>query len=92
YVYTQHNLVYGIDGPYYIIQYYSIAYTGAIKYPDPPLAFYILYPFQYILDKLFNDPGLGLKIGVSVATGLTTIVIYLDIKRFIQEMISTLYY
>mgnify|MGYP000008670601 CR=1 FL=1 len=63
YVYTQHNLVYGIDGPYYIIQYYSIAYTGAIKYPGLPLAFYILYPFQYILNKLFNDPGLGLKTG-----------------------------
>ncbi len=57
-VYTRYPIMYGIDGPYYIVQERSLITSGWIKYPDTPPAFLILAPF-YLLGG-----GLGIKIGV----------------------------
>ncbi|WFO75698.1 hypothetical protein J4526_02165 [Desulfurococcaceae archaeon MEX13E-LK6-19] len=89
-IYLRYELVYGIDGPYYIIQYYSILHSGTIKYPDPPLAFYILYPFQRLTDLLYSDPGLGLKICVSLFTGLTSVIIFATLLE-VYKKINLLY-
>ncbi len=61
-------LVFMIDGPYYIAQYRYLRYTGGMHYPDPPLAFMILYPFEYVTDVVFGSPYLGLKVCVSLMT------------------------
>ena len=66
-------LVYGIDGPYYLVQILYIEKYGTMYYGDPPLTFYILYAFY----KLLGDPTLALKIGIMLFTSLTAIPLYL---------------
>jgi len=80
-IYLAKPLAYGIDGPYYIVQYYSIRDSGLIKYPDPPLAFYALFPFQHLSYVLSGDPALGLKVGVSLFTSLTAALMYVALRR-----------
>jgi len=69
-------LLYGIDGPYYYVQIHSLIERGELKYPDPPLAFYILYLFSII----FKDIILGIKIGSVLITLLTTYFVYYFVK------------
>ena len=66
-------LVYGIDGPYYLVQILYIEKYGTMYYGDPPLTFYILYAFY----KLLGDPTLAVKIGIMLFTSLTAIPLYL---------------
>ncbi|RLG07772.1 MAG: hypothetical protein DRN59_00570 [Thaumarchaeota archaeon] len=77
-VYTRYPILYGIDGPYYIIQLEHLASKGVIKYPDPPLTYYLLLPF-YLLS---SDKNLGLKIAVAFYGGLTSLLLYLSFRRF----------
>ena len=66
-------LVYGIDGPYYLVQILYIEKYGTMYYGDPPLTFYILYAFY----KLLGDPTLAVKSGTMLFTSLTAIPLYL---------------
>jgi len=66
-------LVYGIDGPYYLVQLLYIDNYGSIYYGDPPLTFYILYIFY----RLLGDPTLTVKTGIMLFTSLTVIPLYL---------------
>lgn len=52
-------LVYGIDGPYYLIQIEHIEKTGTMYYGDPPLTFYVLYAIYVIV----RNSTLAVKIG-----------------------------
>jgi len=70
YVETRYPQIYGIDGPYYLLQMKAIASTGWIEYPDPPLAFYMLYPFYLAGETL------GVKAAVSFYVALTSLIIY----------------
>ncbi len=36
---TRHPLMYGIDGPYYLVQVRSLLEAGRLEYGDPPLSF-----------------------------------------------------
>lgn len=83
-VYTLKPYVYGIDGPYYLVQYFSLRDHLRLEYPDPPLVFLLLYPFEYVADALCGDPGLGLKVGVSFFTALTATLIYCIARRLLK--------
>ena len=74
----RYPIMYGIDGPYYLIQMRHLISDGAIKYPDPPLTYYMLAPF-YLLT---TDKNLGLKIAVAFYGGLTAYVLYAAFRRF----------
>jgi len=76
-IYTRYPIVYGIDGPYYLIQLRSLSSEGAIKYPDPPLTYYLLLPF-YLLSP---DKNLGLKLAVAFYGGLTSLLLYAAFRR-----------
>ena len=76
-VYTQYPIVYGIDGPYYLIQLKHLASEGVIKYPDPPLTYYLLLPF-YLLSA---DKNLGLKTAIAFYGGLTSLLLYMSFRR-----------
>ena len=67
----RYPIMYGIDGPYYLIQMRHLVSDGVIKYPDPPLTYYMLAPF-YILSA---DKNLGLKMAVAFYGGLTAFVL-----------------
>ncbi len=83
-------LLYGIDGPYYI-QVSSILMSGHLKYPDPPLSFYILTAFSVLL----NDIIAGIKVGSVITTLLAAYAIYY-IVRYITNpaggLIASLFY
>ena len=84
-VYTRYPIMYGIDGPYYIVQERSLITSGWIKYPDPPLAFLILVPF-YLLGG-----GLGIKIGVVLLISLSSLLIFRTIKSLSKSSLVALF-
>jgi len=70
-------LLYGIDGPYYYIQVSSILKCGHLKYPDPPLAFYILTCFSIIL----GDVTIGIKVGSVLVTLIAAYAVYYLVRK-----------
>lgn len=48
YILTRHPLIYGIDGPYYLIQVRSLLESWHLEYGDPPLAFFIFTFFTLL--------------------------------------------
>ena len=75
-------LLFGIDGPYYYIQVRSILSTGYIKYPDPPLAFYILALFSLFT----HDIILGIKIGSVFIMLLSMFIVYFLVRNVYGEL------
>jgi len=75
-------LLFGIDGPYYYIQVKSILSTGYIKYPDPPLAFYILTLFSLVSDNII----FGIKIGSISVMLLSMFIIYFLVRNVYGEL------
>ena len=70
-------LLFGIDGPYYYVQVSSLLNSGSLKYPDPPLAFYVLAFFSII----FNDVFIGVKVGSVFIVLLALYAIYYLVKE-----------
>jgi len=91
-LYLRYPLMYGIDGPFYIVQVRHIVEKGVLKYADPPLTFYMLVPF-YVL---FPDKMLGLKVGTSLYVTLTATFLYLVFSRCSNDdivgLISSLFF
>ena len=67
----------GIDGPYYVVQVEWLLRHGALKYPDPPLAFLLLAAFYLVL----RDPFMAVKLGSTLLTALSTVPVYLLVRR-----------
>lgn len=70
-------LMYGIDGPYYLIQVKSILDTGTMSYVDPTFCFY----FFALLSAVIGDPTAAIKLGTILFCALTVIPAYLTGKR-----------
>lgn len=83
---TRFPIMYGIDGPYYLIQMRHLLADGFIKYPDPPLTYYLLAPFY----AASPDPNLGIKIGVAFYAALTSLIFYLLFYRVSGSVASGL--
>ncbi len=69
-------LVYGVDGPYYLVQVRQIERTGTLKYGDPPLAFYVFYA----LSALLSNRVMGVKIGTALSAALAVLPAYCLLK------------
>jgi hypothetical protein len=80
FVYFRYPLMYGIDGPYYIIQERALLQEGWIKYPDPPLAFFMLAPF-YALGEV-----VGLKLGIVLFMAITSLMLYFTFFHFGRDL------
>jgi 4-amino-4-deoxy-L-arabinose transferase-like glycosyltransferase len=77
-IFSRSNLIPMVDGPYYLIQIKSILTTGSLAYyGDPPLTFYLLSIFSFLL----GDIALGVKVGVSFFCALSTIPAYFLMKK-----------
>ena len=74
---TRHPLIYGIDGPYYLIQVGSLLKGEGLKYGDPPLAF-LLFAFFTVL---VGDVTLGIRIGVALFSSLSAVPVYFIVKE-----------
>ncbi|MCD6196007.1 MAG: glycosyltransferase family 39 protein [Staphylothermus sp.] len=72
-------LVYGIDGPYYLIQIRWIFDHGSMYYGDPPLTFYLMY----LLYLIIRNDILTVKIFVLLTIFSSSILIYYGLRRFI---------
>lgn len=70
-------LVYGIDGPYYLIQVDSILRTWGMRYPDPPFSFY----FFSLLTLIFKDVTFSVKLGTALLCSTTVFPAYFLIKK-----------
>ncbi|MCD6260496.1 MAG: hypothetical protein J7J28_01715 [Thaumarchaeota archaeon] len=77
-VLLRYPIMYGIDGPYYLIQMRHLLGDGSLKYPDPPLTYYMLAPFYL----LFSDKNVGLKVAVAFYGGLTSLILSMAFRRF----------
>ena len=69
-------LVYGIDGPYYLLQTKHIIKHGSMYYGDPPLTFYLLAAFAYLL----GNPTLALKIFLILIMDISAILLYYNFR------------
>ncbi|MCS7113883.1 MAG: hypothetical protein RMJ15_02685 [Nitrososphaerota archaeon] len=78
YVLTRYALVYGVDGPYYLIQVRSILETGRLKYDDPPLALYIFTFFALLFG---GNITLGIKVGTALFSALSAAPLYFWTKK-----------
>ena len=66
-----------IDGPYYAVQARWILEKGYMKYPDPPLVFYIMA----LISAVVGDVFLGVKITAVVLSSLATLPWYYYFSR-----------
>ncbi len=70
-------LVYGIDGPYYVLQVKYLLAHGGLKYLDPPLAFYLLTDFSVLVGDVF----LGVKVGSILVYLLAAVPLFFLVKK-----------
>lgn len=78
YILTRHPLIYGIDGPYYLIQVEHLLKAGSLKHGDPPLAFFIFAFFTGIFN---GDATLGIRVGLALVSALSSIPAYFYVKK-----------
>jgi len=78
----RYPLMYGIDGPYYLIQVRSILQTGLMSYADPPFCFY----FFSLLTLTVGDLTTAVKLGTVLFCALTVISTYLIGKRLTSSV------
>ncbi len=71
------GLLPGIDGPYYAVQVNSISHNFRLKYPDPPLIFYVMYFFYSVVGNAFLAVALGVSVFVTLSS---TVLGYLAFK------------
>ncbi len=82
---TRHPLIYGIDGPYYLIQVRSLLEHGFLKYSDPPLAFGVFSLFTMIC---MGDLTLGIRIGLALFSSLCIVPLFFWVKKVTDSAIS----
>jgi len=84
YILTRYVLIYGVDGPYYLIQVRSILETGKLKYDDPPLALYIFTLFTLLFG---GNLTLGIKVGTAFFSALSAAPFYFWVKKVTKSQI-----
>jgi hypothetical protein len=82
---TRHSLIYGIDGPYYLIQVESLLKTGRLAYGDPPLAFF-LFAFSTVL--LGGNATLGVRVGVALFSAVSAAPLYFLVKKITRMEVA----
>ena len=77
-------LVPGIDGPYYVVQVRWLLTHGQMKYPDPPLAFYLMSVAALVLGDIF----VAVEVTSALVTALAALPTYALIKRVTGSRIA----
>lgn len=85
FILTRSPLMYGNDGPYYLIQVRSLFETSSLDYGDPPLSLFLFAFFSL----LFNDITFGIKFSVAIFSALTTIPLYFWMKNVTHSEFSS---
>ncbi|MHC1601221.1 MAG: hypothetical protein ACXQTB_02605 [Candidatus Nezhaarchaeales archaeon] len=78
------SLVYGVDGPYYLLQIKSILKSGFMKYPDPPLFFYL----SALASFLTGDIILGFKLTLALLLTLASLPLALTIEFITKSRLA----
>ncbi|MDK2384260.1 MAG: hypothetical protein QI199_05570, partial [Candidatus Korarchaeota archaeon] len=76
----------GIDGPYYAVQVRALDATGSLKYPDPPLVFYLMLA----LYKASGDLFASVRLGASIPTALASAPLYVFARRLGASRVAAL--
>jgi hypothetical protein len=84
-VLTRHPLVYGVDGPYYLIQVRSLLETGRFAYGDLPLSFMFFTFFTIVFG---GDLTLGIKVGAAFFGALSSVPLYFWVKKITFSQLS----
>ncbi len=82
----------GLDGGYYAIQVENIVKSLDIKYDAPPIAFFIFAFFTWLLSLFqpLNDAIVnGVKVGLSMAYGLSFIPVYVLSRRILKDRLKS---
>jgi 4-amino-4-deoxy-L-arabinose transferase-like glycosyltransferase len=75
-----------IDGPFYYIQVNSILHTGAIRYDDPPLTFYVFTLFTLAIGNTVT----GVMVGSAIFAALTAVSVYFLFKYIFKSEIPAI--
>ncbi|MEM4520973.1 MAG: hypothetical protein QXF23_04540 [Candidatus Bathyarchaeia archaeon] len=86
YLLTRYALVYGMDGPYYLIQVRNILETGRLRYEDPPLAHYIFTFFTLLFG---GNITLGVKVGTALFSALSAVPFYFWVRNVAKSQLSS---
>jgi len=91
-VLNRHPLIYGIDGPYYLIQVESLITSWKLKYGDPPLAFLI---FALATVLMNGNKTLAIKTCIAISSTISAVLIYLLVRKIAGKnagiLASTIY-
>ncbi len=80
------KLLPGIDGPYYAVQVNHIMKYGILKYPDPPLTFYLMALFNCLIHDTFS----AVKICTCTLTALSIVPLYFLILKITKSRIASI--
>lgn len=84
-VLTRHALIYGIDGPYYLIQVRSLIETGHLAYGDPPLSFVFFALFTVVFG---GDLTFGVRVGVAIFGALSPVPLYFWVRKITYSQLA----
>jgi hypothetical protein len=84
-VLTRHTLIYGIDGPYYLIQVRSLIETGHLAYGDPPLSFVFFALFTVVFGR---DLTFGVRVGVAIFGALSAVPLYFWVRKITHSQLA----
>ena len=70
---TRHPLMYGIDGPYYLVQVRSLLEAGRLEYGDPPLSFVLFAIFSTIFGGAL---AFSIRVCVAIFGALSSVATY----------------
>nr|MDO8097689.1 hypothetical protein [Candidatus Njordarchaeota archaeon] len=84
-VLTRDPLIYGIDGPYYLIQVRSLLETGHLVYGDPPLSFVFFAFFSVVFG---GDLTFGIRVGVAFFGALSAVPLYFWVTKITHSQFS----
>jgi hypothetical protein len=82
---TRHSLIYGIDGPYYLIQIENLLETGRLTYGDPPLAFLL---FAFFTSLFGGDITFGIRVVVALFSAVSAVPLYFLVRRVTRMEIA----
>jgi len=82
---TRHPLIYGIDGPYYLIQVESLLERGRLVHGDPPFAFFL---FALLAVLLGGDLTLGVRVGVALFSAISAMPLYFLVKKITNMRVT----
>ena len=85
FVLTEHSLIYGVDGPYYLVQVESLLEKGQLAYNDSPFVFYLLAFFSFLAG---GDATLGIKIVIALFSALSAIPLYFWVKKALHSNVA----